>query len=226
VRKILFILFATVIICNSCSKEHSTNPAKNLFKVSIKPAVNAIDSAWQQVLGGEALISFIPDTVNVSPIKDSLNLKSIASYNRQVLAGTYNISLSTESTAVADTFIRFNAQLNNFLINKDQAISFPATTNDGVITINKSLIAALTVPTFIPAGTNTVYNFGLANGCYFIYVTGASTGRITFAEVTSGYIYMNDLTITAMNQYDLSPILNTSGAVVHLHPFHLQAILK
>jgi hypothetical protein len=231
VRKILSILFATAALCVSCSKEHSVKPSNNnVFKVSIIPSVDAItNSTWQQVLGGEALINFTfanTDTLSALPIKDSLNLKNAASYNKQVLAGTYNITLKTESTAVADTFIRFNAQVNNLFINKDQAINFAATTTDGVITISKSMIDTLTVPTFTPTGTSTALNFGSANGYYFIYVADATAGRITFTESTSAYQYMKDLTVSALNQYDLSPILNTTSIAVHLHHFNLKANIQ
>ena len=230
-RKIQSILFATIILCAGCSKEQPVNTVKSdLFKVSIIPSVDAIaNSTWQQVLGGEALINFTfanTDTLSALPIKDSLNLENAASYNKQILTGTYDITLKTESAAVADTFIRFNAQVTNLLINKDQAINFAATTNDGVITISKSMIDTLTVPTFTPTGTSTSRNFGFANGYYFIYVADATAGRITFTESTSGYQYMKDLTISALNQYDLSPILNTTSIAVHLHHFNLKANIR
>ena len=37
---ILFILFATVMICIGCSKEHSTNPVKNSFKIKCECGYN------------------------------------------------------------------------------------------------------------------------------------------------------------------------------------------
>ncbi len=230
-RKTLSVLFAIVVIYSSCTKDHAVTPAKtNSFKVSFKPSVeDVVNSSWQQVLGGEAYVGFTfqgADTLNASVVSDSLNLKNIATYSRLLLAGTYNITLATKSTAVADTFIRFNAQVNNFLINQNQAISLTATTNDGVITISKSMIAAGTVPTFTPAGTSTALNFGFANGYYFIYVTGNTTGRIAFTEATTGNQYLQDITVSSLNQYDLSPILNTSGVAMQLHHFNLKADLK
>lgn len=224
-RKIFFILFAATILYSSCSKDHFVNPSKkNLFKVSILPPVDAIpNSTWQQVLGGEAIVQYAvqnSDTLSASSVEDSLNLKNIGTYSKQLIPGTYDITLATKSTAVVDTFIRFNAGVKSIAVNKDQAISLTAVTTDGVITISKDQIDPTIVPTFTPSGSATSYNFGLANGYYFIYVKGAVSGRITFTEATTGDLYLKDITVTAMNQYDISAILNTVS--VHSRPFYLK----
>ncbi|HEY8783188.1 MAG TPA: hypothetical protein VIM16_16295 [Mucilaginibacter sp.] len=224
-RKILLILFAGVILYSSCSKQHMLSPVKGSFKITVRPTIADIaNSTWQQVLGGEAIIAFNPLSADtLSAVRDSLSLANVAGYSKQVFAGTYNITLNTESKAVADTFIRFNSAINTLTINQDQAISFPATTNDGVVTISKSLIDTTVVPTFTPAGSATVLKFGKAYNDYFIYVTGNTTGRISFVEATTGYTYLHDLTVSAMNQYDLSPIINPTGVFVRLHPFQPKA---
>lgn len=160
------------------------------------------------------------DTLSASSVEDSLNLKNIGTYSKQLIPGTYDITLATKSTAVVDTFIRFNAGVKSIAVNKDQAISLTAATTDGVITISKDQIDPTIVPTFAPSGSATAYNFGLANGYYFIYVKGAVSGRITFTEATTGDLYLKDLTVTAMNQYDISAILNTVS--VHSRPFYLK----
>jgi hypothetical protein len=231
VRKILSILCATaMLLYSSCTKENSPALVKTSFKITIKPSTAAIiNSTWQQVIGGEALITFTPvnnDSLTISTNTDSLNLKNVAVYSKQLFAGTYNVALNTESKAVADTFIRFSSQVPNLAIKQDQAITFPATTNDGVITISKSLIDSTTVPTFIPAGASTALKLGKANGYYFIYVSDTVTGRIVFTELTSGYTYMKDITVSAMNQYDLMPVLNTTSITVHLHAFNPNANIK
>ena len=224
-KKLLPVLCAVIILYSGCSKDHADIPAKKTFKISFKlTAASTANSSWQQILGGEALINFTPvnnDTVNASSVKDSLNLQNISTYVRSVFAGTYNISLNTESTAVADTFIRFTSQADSVAINKDLTINFPAVTNDGVITIDKKLTDTTVVPTFIPSGSTKALNFGKANGYYFIYVSGNTTGTISFVEATSGYTYMKQLTIAAMNQYDLSPILNSTSLRVRQNMFRL-----
>jgi hypothetical protein len=231
VKKYIFILLAATIVYGSCSKSRIVSPVRNKsFKVTVTPDVsNIANSTWQQVLGGEAIIQFTAensDTLSASPVSDSLNLKNISAYSKQLVAGTYDITLATESTAVADTFIRFNALINGVAINKDQTISMNAATTDGVITISKSLIDTATTPTFTPTGTTTPYNFGLANGYYFMYVKDAGSGRITFNEATSGDLYLKDITVSALNQYDISVILNASDVIVHLFPFRLKTNLK
>jgi hypothetical protein len=225
VKKIITAFFASVIICSSCSKNHTEIPANpKTFNVSFKLAVSAVvSSTWQQVLGGKASIAFTAknaDTLTVSSLTDSLDLSKVSTYNKPVIAGTYDVSLKTKSTAVADTFIRFNALAQNVVINKDVAINMPATTTDGVITISKKLIDSTTVPTFIPAGTNTTYNLGVANDYYFIYVAGSKGGKVTFTEASSGDLFIANVTVAANNQYNLTAIVTKTGSVVkHTYAF-------
>lgn len=216
--KSLVAILAVVIIYNSCSKDHTVKPtAKNTFKVSVAPVVNStVNSSWQQVLGGKANLTFAPvnsDSLILSAVKDSFNISTISSYNKPLIAGTYSITLQTQSKAVADTFIRFSAQAKNILINKDQAVSLGAVTSDGVVTIKKDFIDSLSVPTFVADGSTAVQNFGLANGYYYIYVKGSASGKVTFTETTTGFDYIKQLTVSALNQYDLSPIIGPHGAV-------------
>lgn len=226
----LFICATAILYTSSCSKDQALNSTKkNLFEISLTPPfANSANTTWNQVLGGEAIIQFYAlhsDTLTASVTEDSLNLKNIAIYNKRLTAGNYNITLNTKSMAVADTFIRFNAQANAVAVNKDLSINLTATSSDGVITISKNQISSLERPTFTPAGTNTMYQFGLANGYYFIYVKDAVNGTIRFTEATTGDSYLKDITISAMNQYDISAILYTTGISVHSSQFHLIPIL-
>lgn len=213
-KKILPLFFAVIAIASSCSKEQSIAPVKNnLFKISLATTFSnaAPGTSWQQITGGKAMVTFTAvgtDTLTVSPIKDSLDLKKITVYTKQIVAATYNITLNTTSIAAADTFIRFNASVNSLVFNQTQTVSLAATTNDGVITISKSIIGTNAAPTFTPAGGTAVYSFGLANGYYFIYVKGAVTGRLSFTEAISGDLFLRDLTVDALNQYDISAVLN------------------
>jgi hypothetical protein len=207
-----------------CSKDHSASPFKNnLFKVSItKPFATEPNGTWAQVLGGEAAIQFnaiASDSLTATAINDSINLNNIAAYKKQLIAGNYNISLQTKSIAVADTFIRFSAQANAVLINKDMPISLTGTSSDGVITISKKQVINSKRPTFTPAGTNNAYQFGLANGYYFIYVKNAITGRVIFTEPSTGDSYLKDISVSAMNQYDISAILHTTSISVRSNHF-------
>lgn len=224
----LLLLCAAVLLLASCAKDHTVNPvnSKPSFKLSLSPVINVVpNNTWKQVLGGKGLITFAymaNDTVTASTIKDSVSLKDIAAYKHDGLAGNYNISLGTVSTAVADTFVRFNAQTQNIAIDKDQAISLPATTTDGVITIDKSLIKARTTPTFTDAKTAVVYKMGLANGYYFLYAKDATAGRLNFTETTSGDVFLKDLTVAAQNWYDISVVLNKTNAIsISQHAFNL-----
>jgi hypothetical protein len=229
VKKITNLLFTGIILCCACSKKQTPNPVKTAFKITVKPSISFdVTSTWPQILGGEALITFTPvnaDTLSVAA--DSLNLTNVGTFSKQVFAGTYNVTLNTKSKAITDTFIRFTSSVTQLAITQDQAISFPATTNDGVITINKTAIDTTVAPTFTVAGQATAVNFGkAANGYYFIYVDGNTTGRISFVDATTGYTYLKDITIAAMSQYDLSPVINKTDVIVRLSPFKPAAAIK
>jgi hypothetical protein len=222
---------AVALLAAGCSKDRSVKPLNNNpLKITVKPDfASAATGSWQQVLGGQAVLSFKPaanDSINISPTTDTLSLSKLSAYTQTLFPGIYNISLNTESTAVADTFVRFTSLVNDLPINQTQVVTLQATTNDGVITINKTYVDTTSAPTFVAAGTTTVQNLGQANGYYFIYVTGGATGRVTFVEPTSGYTYMADIAVTATNQYDLSPIINTSAIRIHTRRFAKFNVLK
>ncbi|SEO34026.1 hypothetical protein SAMN05192574_107130 [Mucilaginibacter gossypiicola] len=218
---IFFILFA---LFTGCTKEHLINPApQKLVTVSLHPNYLVLPpSNWQQVLGGSASLKLTPqnsDSVTLSSISTSINLKDAASYKQQVIAGTYDITLNTQSTAVADTFIRFTSKADHVPVNKDETIDLAATTTDGVITISTKLIDSTVTPTF-KVGNQTAYNLGKTNGYYFLYVKDATGGTITFS-LSNGYQYMKDLTDRAMNQYDLIPLSNSYGELsIKSYPFN------
>ncbi len=217
-KKSLAVFLGVVIMYYSCSKDNSVRTtAKNTYKVSVAPVVSStVNSSWQQVLGGKAALTFAPvnaDSLTLSGVNDSLNLNTISIYNKHVIAVTLNLTLQTQSKAVADTFIRFSAQAKNIVINKDQTLSLAATTFDGVVTIKRDFVDSLTVPTYVVDGSTDVQNFGLANGYYYIYVKGSASGKVTFTETTTGLDYIKVLTVSALNQYDLSPIIGPHGAV-------------
>jgi hypothetical protein len=214
-KKFIPLIFATVILSSSsCTKDNPTIPSQaRQFKVSFVPGIaGTFSTDWQQVLGGKASLEFSTknsDTLTVSSLKDTIELKTIAAYRKPLRAGKYDIIIKTQSIASADTFIRFNAEIKDFQVNADGAIRLLATTSDGVITISKTLIQTGSQPTFTPIGSTTALNFGLANGYYFIYVKGAESGKITFTEATTGDEFMKNLTITAMTRYNLLPTLSS-----------------
>lgn len=163
--------------------------------------------------------------MTLSSISTILNLKNATSYKQQVIAGTYDITLNTQSTAVADTFIRFMSRANGVAINKDETVELAATTTDAVITISTKLIDSTVTPTF-KSGNQTTYNFGKVNGYYFLYAKDATSGTIAFS-LSNGYQYMKDLTLRAMNQYDLIPLPNSYGNLsITPHAFNFTASTK
>lgn len=224
---ILFILFA---LFTACTKEHLVNPAtQKLVTVSLHPNYLVLPpSNWQHVLDGLATLRLTPqnsDTVTLSPISTTVNLKNTASYKQQVIAGIYDITLNTQSTAVADTFIRFTSKADHVPVSKDETIDLTATTTDGVITISTKLIDSTVTPTF-KSGNQTAYNLGKANGYYFLYAKNATSGTITFS-LSNGYQYMKDLTVRAMNQYDFIPVSNSYGELsIKSYPFNLTSSTK
>ncbi|WP_114940899.1 hypothetical protein [Mucilaginibacter endophyticus] len=228
-KKLLLFVCAVAMFCFGCSKNNGALPLpKNTFEISLsRPfvVVTTPDDTWIQVLGGKGFIQFDAagsDTLTAASIKDSVNLKDIAGYKKQLTAGNYDIALKTKSEAVTDTFIRFTAGASHIELNKDKQVSLTANTNDAVITISKKQIDNSARPVFMPAGTDKMYEFGLANDYYFIYVKGATSGRIKFTEVTTGNLYLKDITATATFHYDISAILNATGVVVRSTQFHIK----
>lgn len=228
-KKLSLFVCAVAVLCSGCSKNNGASPIKkNTLEVSLlRPfvAVTGPNDTWGQVLGGKGFIQFeaaANDTLTAVTVKDSLNLKDITGYKKQLIAGNYDIDLKTKSEAVTDTFIRFTAGVFNIELNKDQAVSLTASTNDAVITISKKQIDNSVRPLFAPAGIDKKYEFGLANDYYFIYVKGGTTGRISFTEATTGNLYLKDIAVTATYRYDISAILNATGVVVRSTQFHIK----
>ncbi|HEX8377121.1 MAG TPA: hypothetical protein VF602_04840 [Pedobacter sp.] len=228
--KTLLLSLSLFFFLAGCTKDESVNPyPTKQFKVSFVPSVsNNFSTDWQQVLGGKASLEFnakTSDTLSSSALKDTIELKTITTYRKQLATGKYDIMLKTQSTAAADTFIRFTAEVKDFQVKAEGAISLAATTVDGVLTINKSLIEAGSRPTFIPAGSTTALSFGLANGYYFVYVKGGESGKLTFTEAGSGDEFMKNLTITAMTRYNLVPTRTSKAPLVfNLNRFSLKSL--
>jgi hypothetical protein len=197
-----------VMILFSCKKEPKLQegvklPALSINKISELPFSN---TEWNHVFGGMAEIKYIKGSTATI---DSLNLGNLAAYQKTLELGTYDIQLKTKSTATADTFIRFSAELKGLLVDKGQAISLAASTNDGLITIKKESIKENTFPTFTPAQAGAKsYKMGLIDGYYFLYVTAGTTGKVSFDSKVTDDNITKDLTIAAANHYNLVVVTN------------------
>jgi hypothetical protein len=222
-NKIFTSTLASVVVMLmlfSCKKEPTLPdgvkmPALSINKISELPFSN---TEWKHVFGGMAEIKYIKGS---STITDSLDLAKLSAYQKTLELGTYDIQLKSKSTATADTFIRFSAELKGLVVDKGQAISLTASTNDGLITIKKESIKDNTVPTFTPAQAGAKsYKMGLTEGYYFIYVTAGTSGRVSFDSKATEDNITKDLTIAAANHYNLVIVTNgTSSFGVELQKF-------
>ena len=222
--KKLFILntlaFLVLIHFSSCQKDPVLPdgvklPTLSINKISELPFSN---TEWKHVFGGMAEIKYISGS---STVTDSLDLGKLSAYQKTMELGTYDIQLRSKSTAIADTFIRFSAELKGLVVDKGQAISLTASTNDGLITIKKESIKEKTIPTFTPAQAGAKsYNMGFIDGYYFIYVAAGTTGQVSFDSKATDDNITKDLSIKATNHYNLVVVTNgTSSFGVELQKF-------
>ncbi|MHB8208517.1 hypothetical protein [Mucilaginibacter sp.] len=228
-KKFLPVFLLAAALYSGCSKDKSVPiVTSKLVTVSVSPNLDATttSSTWQQIIGGQGSLTIAPyNTDSLSTITADINLTSAASYKQTVVSGTYNITLTTRDTAAVDTFVRFISAAGNVLINKEESIDLEATTNDGVITINTKLIDSTITPTF-QLNPTAKYKFSKANGYFFLYVRNNISGVVSFS-LSNGYQYMANVTVSAMNQYDLIPIANTYGqSIIKAHPFNLSSSTK
>jgi hypothetical protein len=207
-------------------------PAKgNSYKVALTTIGYAVSSpGWTHVLGGNATLTCnvkaTDSDISLSSFTRSLVLDNSNSYTQQFVGATYDIALKTTSTTAADLFIRFNAAIADYKIDKDGTISLPATTTDGLITLNTAYADTTQVPTFTPGGTTNSVNLGKANGYYFLYVKGGISGRLTFTQAATGNFFIKDITVAALNQYDVLPKPNAApGVVINAIPFKINNTL-
>ncbi|NEU09367.1 hypothetical protein GZH53_13665 [Flavihumibacter sp. R14] len=215
---IVFLIVVSLLF--SCKKEPTLPvgvklPTLSINRISELPFSN---TEWKHVFGGMAEVKYIKGT---STIIDSLDLAKLASYQKTLELGTYDVQLRSKSTATADTFIRFSAELKGLVVDQGQAISLTASTNDGLITIKKESVKDNSVPTFTPsqAGAKT-YKLGLIDGYYFIYVKAGTTGQVAFDSKATDDPITKNLTIVAANHYNLVVVTSgTSSIRVELQKF-------
>ncbi|HUH33334.1 MAG TPA: hypothetical protein VLZ28_05230, partial [Daejeonella sp.] len=202
-------LFALLLLF-ACQKDPVLPPGVKLptltiNKISELPFTN---TEWKHVFGGMAEIKYINGSLTTT---DSLDLAKLSAYQKTIELGTYDIQLRSKSIAIADTFIRFSAELKGLVVDQGRAISLTASTNDGLITIKKESITEKTIPTFTPAQAGAKsYKMGLIDGYYFIYVTAGTTGQVSFESKATNDNITKDLSIKASNHYNL--VIVTNGA--------------
>ena len=182
------------------------------------------NSTWTNVVGGSVIIQIDNTDAGgtvLSTTKDSTDVATIVSYSKVVKKGTYNITLTSKNqTAVADTFIRFNAKLTGYSVENKQAVSFIATTTDGLITISQGFIQPNLTPVFKAQADGKEYKMGIKNGFYYLYVKDGAKGDIIFKEATTGQSVTKNLTIAALSQYNVA-VTTLSGALqVTFAPFN------
>ncbi|NEU09366.1 hypothetical protein GZH53_13660 [Flavihumibacter sp. R14] len=190
-------------------------PTLTINRISELPFSN---TEWDHVFGGMAEVKFIKGS---STITDSLDMAKLAGYGKTLELGTYDIQLRSKSTAAADSFIRFSAELKGLVVDKGQSLSFAGSTTDGLITIRKEVVSANSVPTFTPAQAGAKsYKFGLIDGYYFIYVKAGTTGQVAFDSKATDDQITKNLTIAATNHYNLVVVTSgTSSFAVELQKF-------
>lgn len=204
----VFILLTMFAACKKDTVEEI------LGRITIEKVSNIPfnDTPWQHVFGGIAGVEYIRNSTEV--IKDSLDLSQLATYQKTLELGTYDVKLTTKSTATADTFIRFSAELKGLVVDKGHAISLSATTTDGLVTISKDFVKDNTTPVFSTSDALAgSYKMGQANGFYFIYVKGGQAGKVSFISRETDDPISKELTVDKLNHYNLVVMTNGSSSI-------------
>lgn len=207
-RNILITLTSAVIFITGCSKDERSSLENPLVKTSIG-IVNAASSPerlWPPIIGGKALIEFNSikgESFTATNIKDSIELNHLSTYSHLLAKGTYDVLLRAENTAVADTFIRFNAEKKSVLIQHEAKILLDANTADGLVTINKLYVEDETVPIFTASGSSESYKMGFSNGFYYLYVKGGTTGKVGFTEMGTSSLNAVEVRVETSEHYNL-----------------------
>jgi len=210
-KKILF-LSGFIVFINCCSKETFTPsfPEIQLNKIN---AGSYTTTEWHHIIGGPADIEF---TNNSWSIRDSLDLGKIGIYKTRLEAGIYDVRLSSRNNnSIADTFLRFTALKTGVAIQSNQTLNLDATTNDGLITINKYFVSDETVPKFTPANSQVQFKFAFLKGVFYLYVKTGVTGTVSFRENGPDSEVLKNITIEGSNQYDLVIVEKRATSVVH-----------
>jgi hypothetical protein len=225
-KKYFPLITAILFIFSGCAKHDSTtDPVPVTPQITIKdisyPAF--INSIWKNVVGGNLVLEFdlkdAKDSV-ASRIKDSTDLKNIATYAKIVDKGKYDINISAGNpSAVADTFLRFKGQVKSYTVDNKEAVSLTVTSTDGLITIDQKFIKDNTIPTFKADAGPAVYKLGLSNGFYYLYIKNGVQGAISFVSKETGQLISKRLSILTLNQYNMAVVANKGSLQVVFSPF-------
>ncbi|MDN3549294.1 hypothetical protein [Mucilaginibacter aquaedulcis] len=225
---LFIVMLFTLIGCKKDNNNNSNTPAEpklTIQKISVSTFEN---SPWEQVFGGIALLEFdLKDSKDStsSRIKDSIDLKNIAAYNRDLGKGKYDIIFSTKNQPLlADTFIHLSAKIKSYSVDEQQALSLNPVTTDGLVTISKDFIKDNTIPVFKPDTGTKSYKMGLTKGFYYLYVKGGAKGNLTFALKATGQTVSKALNIQPLNQYNLAITINKTSVEVVFAPFKYNQI--
>jgi hypothetical protein len=224
-KKYLLLISVILFIVYGCQKKADVvNPAPIAPGVSVKSISLPLlaDSKWSNIAGGMAVFRFdLLDATGAvaSSTKDSVTVKDIGGYNKILTKGTYNIYVSCDDQkSVADTFMRFNAEIKSFVADGKQALVITPTTTDGMISIAQSFIQPGTVPTFTTDSASQTFNLSLANGYYYLYVKGGTTGKISFVS-TTGQTVTKNLSVVTSQQSNMAVQINKGSLQVVFVPF-------
>ncbi|HEY8931282.1 MAG TPA: hypothetical protein VIM55_18910, partial [Mucilaginibacter sp.] len=118
-KYLLLLLPVFALMIGGCSKEAQKTPPV----VPVVPEISVqnisyptfTNSTWTNIAGGKIALEF--DLLDAggavtSTTTDSTDYSNLVAYSKELKKGNYNIQVSSKNqTAVADTFIRFNAQI-------------------------------------------------------------------------------------------------------------------
>ncbi|HEX8377122.1 MAG TPA: hypothetical protein VF602_04845 [Pedobacter sp.] len=224
-KYLLLPVLVVLFVINACQKDDKNDTPALIPEITIDKVTYSSfsNSTWNHVAGGMASIKI--DLLNAgggitSSTLDSVDLKNIPSYKKVLEKGRYDVTLASKNgSRLADTFVMFNAKLEALSVENKQAVSFTATTTNGLITIAKSLIKDNTVPVFKADTDGKEYKLGFINGFYYLYTKDGVKGTLSFSSKTTGQNIHKGLSIAGQNHYNLGLVTANGSLEVVFAPF-------
>jgi hypothetical protein len=198
-----YFLFISIFLSTlaGCKKEGAPNQVSSLSIGTITFS-QFQNSTWNHITGGIIGIEIDASGSTSNRTSDSIDIKNVATYTKQLSKGVYDVRVFSRSQSVADTFIRFNAELKSLDVENSRATSLTAVSTDGLITIAKTLVKDNTVPVFKADTDSKTFNFGLDNGYYYIYVKNGVNGSISMTSKETGQAIVKKVGSISLTHYN------------------------
>ncbi|QMU64100.1 MAG: hypothetical protein GKR88_07220 [Flavobacteriaceae bacterium] len=191
-----------------------------------RSARSANDVSWNHIFGGSSTLTFInTSTVNSIDSTFTIDMADFATngLTKTFINGQYDVSLSMgENTPVP--YVPVYAS-ESFTLSDDMTLVLTANTTYGMVLLDPYLIDNSVTPTFTVDGTDYDFSLDQAQGFYYLYIPGGTTGDIEIKESLFGQTLTNEVSITTttINALKLVPVTSDVNVSLTLVPFTIES---